>query len=466
MSAPTDAPAIGSTTRVALTDFIVDANIRKDTKLPADFLASVKQHGVLQPVDAYLNPDDGKWHLQDGQLRFLASLDAKKDDIPVLVADPATAEAIRLQRQLILNELRTPITDSDRVTAYQTLFELGVSAEQIAKKTNTPATRVKTALAVSASTVGAEIMATRAIALDHAAVIIDFEDDPETTEALTKTALETPDRFDHQAASFAIAKVQRIAKEKLEQELAHAGYQVIDAPEDPYNGTTRYINYVYRDEKFTKLVARTMSERLPVDTAGLVVWVGESSSWESGRHQYVPEPRFAIEDWEQHGFFGHTRVTSNNSGSGGLSDEDKAKRKAVRDNNKLWQPATVVRRSWIKEFLTRPEMPADALMEIAKYFGRLPTYSNNQSSIFRELLDVSSKQDALAEYLKANPKRTLNILVAGLLSDAEGEYDFGKDGWRNPKAKAHLVRLSAWGYTLSDIEQAVVAGTAEKGVVA
>jgi ParB family transcriptional regulator, chromosome partitioning protein len=138
-------PTVGTTTRVPMADFIVDSNIRKDITVPKEFLASVKQHGVLVPVDAYL-ADDGRWHLQDGQLRYLASLDAGKADLPVLVADPATADAARVQRQLILNELRNEITDSDRVGAYQTLFDLGVSAEQIAKKTSTPAARVKTAL--------------------------------------------------------------------------------------------------------------------------------------------------------------------------------------------------------------------------------------------------------------------------------------------------------------------------------
>ena len=143
---------IGTSKRIPLAAFIVDPNIRKDNTLGKEFLASVKQHGVLVPVEAYYNTDTG-WHLQDGQLRFLAALDSNLTDIPVIVVDPDLAEAVRIQHQLILNERRNELTDADRVGAYQTLFDMGVSPEQIARKTNTPAKRVQTALSISASPV-------------------------------------------------------------------------------------------------------------------------------------------------------------------------------------------------------------------------------------------------------------------------------------------------------------------------
>ena len=56
------------------------------------------------------------------------------------------------------------------------------------------------------------------------------------------------------------------------------------------------------------------------------------------------------------------------------------------------------------------------------------------------------------------------MLLAAALAAAEGYLDYPKDGWRQSLSQEYLKQLSAWGYTLSEIEEAVVKGTAEKGL--
>jgi ParB family chromosome partitioning protein len=153
MSVTMTAPQIGTTAHIAIADIVVDPNIRKNVTVPKTFAASVKQHGVLQPVDAYFDTATGKWHLQDGQLRYLASLDAGHDTLFVLVGDPALAEVRRIEKQLILNEQRNELTPADLAGAHQTLFDLGVGAEQISRRTNTPKKRVEQLLAIAKSPV-------------------------------------------------------------------------------------------------------------------------------------------------------------------------------------------------------------------------------------------------------------------------------------------------------------------------
>jgi ParB family chromosome partitioning protein len=50
----------------------IDANVRADVRLDAGFLASIKQHGVLQPVVAHRT--EAGVHVLYGQRRTLAAV--------------------------------------------------------------------------------------------------------------------------------------------------------------------------------------------------------------------------------------------------------------------------------------------------------------------------------------------------------------------------------------------------------
>jgi len=459
MTSATVIPEIGTSQRVPLASFIVDTNIRKDNTLAKEFVASVKQHGVIVPVDAYFNAEDSTWHLQDGQLRFLASMDAGHTDIPVLVSDPEMADTVRIQRQLILNERRNELTEADRVGAYQTLFDMGVSADQIARKTNTPAKRVQTALTVSASPVALKALTAAPITLDQAAAIAEFGDTPEQAETLTTLAIERPGNFVHRLEQLRVERDYLATSEALAAELIAAGYTQIPRVDTTYQGPALAIDYLYTDEKLTVPLAAERTDRLPADTTGLAFFLQNYGG--------EARPTFVIQDWDANGYYTEAyRNTGRKSADagGGLTDEEKAARKVVRENNKLWAPASTVRRAWVTEFLQRKELPADALIYAAHYFGPLPTSMPGQSTILTSWLSIESRNAGIPAYLKSNPKQALNVLLAGALAAAEGEYDFAKDGWRRAVAKPYLAQLQSWGYTLSDIELAVVAGTADKGV--
>ena len=53
----------------------VDINVRKDAALTADFIASIKEHGVMEPVIAH-RKDDGTVHVLMGQRRTRAAVEA------------------------------------------------------------------------------------------------------------------------------------------------------------------------------------------------------------------------------------------------------------------------------------------------------------------------------------------------------------------------------------------------------
>ena len=94
----------------------VDINVRKEAGLTTDFVASIKEHGVLVPVVAH-RTEDGTVHVLMGQRRTLGAIEAGVASIPVLVGD-TPEEAERLATQVVENDHRSALTDSDRAEAF------------------------------------------------------------------------------------------------------------------------------------------------------------------------------------------------------------------------------------------------------------------------------------------------------------------------------------------------------------
>lgn len=100
-----------------------------------DFIASITAHGVLQAISA-VRRADGTLRVHDGQRRTLAAREAGLATIPVLVreesADERAAGIERITAQVVANDHREDLTKSQRAAAVAGLFDLGLSAAQVA----------------------------------------------------------------------------------------------------------------------------------------------------------------------------------------------------------------------------------------------------------------------------------------------------------------------------------------------
>ena len=67
----------------------LELNVRDDADLDAQFVASIKEHGVLNPIAA-VRTDDGAVWVRAGQRRTLAAREANLSSVPVYVR-PASA---------------------------------------------------------------------------------------------------------------------------------------------------------------------------------------------------------------------------------------------------------------------------------------------------------------------------------------------------------------------------------------
>jgi len=100
------------------TTLLVDVNVRSETVADKDFIASVRDLGVLQPIRA-VRTADGGLRVETGHRRTLAAIEAGLATVPVLVVadersdDAGTVE--RIERQYAENEHRTGLTTTDRL---------------------------------------------------------------------------------------------------------------------------------------------------------------------------------------------------------------------------------------------------------------------------------------------------------------------------------------------------------------
>lgn len=448
---------INTVTRVPIGDIVVDPNIRKVVgKISPSFIQSVKQHGVLVPVDAY--QVDGVWHLQDGQLRYLASVDAGKEDLPVLVADPAEAEIARYERQLILNEHRNELTDSDRAGAYQTLFELGVSADAIARHTQLPKKKIEKALAVTSSGSGNYALES-GIGLDQAAVIVEFEDDPQTVERLTSIARDNPDQFAYSVEEQRRKLVDAAEKAEAAAPVVAAGIPV-EEPGTAFTNATELVR-IWQD--------KTEKKRVTIEMAtghGLIALMRPSYAWVDGK-RIKWAPQYYVVDAEAQGWFIHK------SDRPPLTDEQRAERKETRDNNQAWPIATTVRQAWIvDELLARKTLPSnvDQFITISLAGGHPRDGHTSGTRKAMEWLGLKDSQnydhDEIVLEAEAKPGNAQRIALTLAIANAEDKIA-SKEGWRvhygdRTKLGRYLTALAGWGYGLSSVEATLTKPAAKK----
>ncbi|MFC0713656.1 ParB/RepB/Spo0J family partition protein [Cellulomonas biazotea] len=176
---------------------LIEANVRTSVDLDPEFIASVRDLGVLTPVLVHRTADGLR--VRAGQRRTLAAIEAGRDTIPVLVLDGDEDQVQRVVEQWSENHHRRALSVADDAAAFQQLSLLGLSAAQIAKRTKAKKSRVTTALAVGGSALASAAAARYDLTLDQAAVIAEFDDDPETVKVLTVAAVKEPGRFEHLA---------------------------------------------------------------------------------------------------------------------------------------------------------------------------------------------------------------------------------------------------------------------------
>jgi ParB family transcriptional regulator, chromosome partitioning protein len=437
-------------------------NVRTTVTLDKAFVASIKEHGVLQAITG-TRTEDGAIRVRCGQRRTLAAIEAGLATVPVMVVTATGDEAERIVQQLGENDHRAGLSAADRLGAYEQLAALGLTAAQITRRTRRPKAEVDAALTVTGSELAAKAVGRfEFLTLDQAATIAEFDHDTEAVKALTVAAKQG--QFEHVAQRLRDDRDRDQARVALAEDLTGQGVTVVDQP--GYDDST--VRPLYR------LAPSAGEVPFEVDAhaacPGHAAYVTVSPRWcedDTGREvrTYEAEATFVCTGWQTHGHVDtYARGTQAKPKAADMTAEQreqaKAERRDVLESNKAWDAAEPVRRAWVAQFLTRKSAPkgsagfiarmvtqhGEAVTSVggdhlaAEWFG-LTAASYGTSSGWGDLID------------KATDARATVIALGRLLAGCEK--DTNRDSWRrtSPRTAAYLRFLEANGYELSDVEQ-------------
>lgn len=437
----------------------LDGNIRTETQLDPDFLKSVANSGVLVPILVVPN-DQGSYDVFDGQRRTLAAI-AAGVSVTAIVTSLRDA-ASRIADQLIVNDKRTALTDSEHAHAYQQLSLFGLSATQISKRTSTPLARVGNAIKVANTPAAAKALDNYQITIDDALVFAEFDTDEEAIAELTETLNTSPARFAHTSQRLRDEATNRRDRQKVEDEIAALDMPWIPEEPERYDPKYRVLDLIYKTDKLSQ---RVPEETIRAEAAGDLVafpWAPHNS-WADGVYTRIPwTVGYALTNWESHGWHVPAPYVSESGNKGPLTQEQKDERALSRVNAKLWMPATTVRIAWVKTLLQRRSLPTDWATLPAIYYATFPSdYGSRIQQMAHELLEVTENEtwpkNALPGYLEATSPRSPHVLLAIAAAGIESGLD-EKKGWAStdPKLPLYLQILSSWGYNLSELEEALV----------
>lgn len=422
----------------------VDVNVRKDAALTPSFVASIKEHGVLEPVIAH-RQDDGTVHVLMGQRRTCAAVEAARPLIPVMVMD-SPEEAERIVTQVVENIQRAALTEADEADAYHQLSLIGVSAAQIAKKTGRTKTTVEDALKAKSSTAGDAALG-KGCTIEEALILAEFEGNQDATEEIESVLADEPDQLHHVAQQLRDRRDRAATLAALIAELEAAGKAIVEDAG----------HYAGEENLYVSAARRSDGEDATEDDANAYII---TSNWH-GEHATKP----VITGWEALGFTPkHERYDGGSSAQKGpMTDEQKAERRTLIENNKLMISATTVRREWVTALLAKKQAPkgwqyftVHAIThhsEVASgYDGEVAAHMAGAKIEGEKTWAWNPLRDHVAK-TTTRPEFTLIALIC-----AGYEKTIAKDSWRAPHQshRDYLNQLVTWGYTASETEQIII----------
>jgi ParB family transcriptional regulator, chromosome partitioning protein len=422
----------------------VDINVRKDAALTPDFIASIKEHGVMEPVIAH-RKDDGTVHVLMGQRRTRAAVEAGRTSIPVMIIE-SPEEAERIVTQVVENIQRAELTEADEADAYHQLSLIGVSAAAIAKKTGRTKTTVEGALKAKSSNAGSAALG-KGYTIDEALIMAEFEGSQDATEELESVIADEPDQLLH-VAQMLRDRRDRAARAALIAELEADGKTIV---EDAGH---------YANEENLHVSAAKRADGEPATDEDANAYL--ISTDYRGQHNAQP----VITGWKDLGFTPkYERYDGGtHAQKGPMTEEQKAERKTLIANNREMESATKVRREFVKALLSRKTAPKGWQYFTVHAITHDPeTASGYEGTVATEMIGAKTGQDTdrwgwnpLRDHTAKTTARPEFSLIA--LICAGYEKTIQKDSWRSAEKRHfhYLNQLTTWGYTASAVEQIIL----------
>lgn len=461
----------------------VEINVRTEASLTKQFIASIKEQGVLVPVVAVR--EGGKIKVRAGQRRTLAAREAGLTSIPVYVSDADLDTATRLAQQIVENDHRLSLSQVDRVRGIQQLLDTGLSMTKVAKRLSVSPERVKQSRAVGESETAMSALESGTVTLHEAAAIAEFEGDDAVVNRLMRAVGRS--YFDHEVESARMDRIAAAEREKAAEPWREKGFAVIGtndaiaaemvplhalltadgspADESAVKTPGNWAIVLTDEAIFTDL------EGNPVDES-LIDWATESNPEAQAREgmlhcdsiaekiEWVPSTYYCVnpeaEGLTESGWYGTgvSRTPDLTSDDLERKAAEKAERRRLIALNKAGDAAMSVRRRFVTELLQRKTAPKGTAAFIAERLIDDPYLLQRGSDVASELLGADIRSGELLDHV--TDARAEVVLLGVTLGSLE--FLTPRDAWRGPRSAqaAYLRFLEANGYGLSAVEQVIV----------
>lgn len=365
---PAAAPPVGDDAELLTVDprtLKIGSNVRLDARLDVDFIESIRERGVLEPIIAYRDPD-GHLVVLRGQRRTLAAVETKRPTVRVIV-ESNPDEIDRITDQTIENVHRTGITDREEAAAIEQLALLGVSADDIVARTRRPRARVDAALRVAGSQLARKASERYDfLSIDHAAALAEFESDPDAVKHLVVAAQNGG--FEHTVRRLREDRAYAEGKAAFEQGLRDQGVTVLDKRPESNHSKIQQLEYLKNGK-------RNATEKNHANCPGHACFVAHTyvagEGEQAGQRVQTFIAVWVCTDYSKHGHeLRYPMMTSSGRPrAADLPDEERERnrveRRKVIAGNKLWRSATAVRREWLAQFAARKTAPKGAATFLA-----------------------------------------------------------------------------------------------------
>ena len=429
------------------------ANVRAELKLTPEFVDSIRQHGVLEPITARRDAAGALW-IERGHRRAAAAAEAGLAAVRVLVeaglpaaADDNSAAAGRLVTQLVENDQRAAVAAGDRINAYSQLAAFGLKVGDIAKTTGAKKGDVDKALAVAGNDLASKATARYDLTLDEAFVVSDFAGDKDGVKALI--AAKKTGQFDHVAQRLRDRRDKAAAQTSLRKALTDRGVTILDGhPGD--KGGVRLSQL--------KHAGKVLDE---AGHAGCDYRAAYISETYDERHVAAVE---VCTDPVKAGHkprYGEQIQAPSGPSAGGLSEAQKQERRDIRENNTAWRSAETVRRQFLATLMAGAgkTLPPGSRKFIAESIAggdhALRRSFEGGHALARDLLKLKSPSALHTAVSQASDNKAELLTLGLVLSAYEASTDVHT--WRHPSPQdsRYFGFLRAAGYALAPVEEKV-----------
>lgn len=462
----------------------VETNVRTEASITKQFIASIKEQGVVTPVVAVR--EDGKVKVRAGQRRTLAAREAGLTSIPVYIVDADLDTATRLSQQIVENDHRLALSSVDRVKGIQQLLDTGLSVTKVAKRLSVSSERVKQSKAVGESETAMSALNAGTVTLGEAAALAEFEGDERAVNRLMQAVGRS--YFEHEVERLRQDRQADIDREAAAGPWREQGYTVVrrseaasmdamplhalltaegePADESAIKNPANWAIVLSDEAVFTD------SEGNPVNES-LIDWSTEDdpeAEAEEGmlhcdsvieKVMWVPDVYYCLDPEAEGLTVSNWYKATGAAPTPDLTSEDlerkaaeKAERRRVIVLNKAGDAAQTVRRKFVTELLQRKTPPKGTAPFIAERLIADPYLLQRGGDVAGELLGADIRSGELLDHVSdARAEVVLLGVTMGSL-----ELATTRDKWRNPDgdSAAYLRFLAANGYGLSPVEQVIV----------